>query len=242
MHLTSYTSTCSGTKSYFILWQPLFQDKASHSCSVIPGRYMWQKKIFHKGSLAIDFKTKIFLFKSKLKQAISSKITISDKPIQYSKSWLIKSWIEDDYVSQVWSYMNSEVTSFSLISRNCNCFSQLLKHPVSFSFILHKNAVHVNSFEWHSQLKNQSRKFLYFIPANTYFIYVFSLLDCTLSSVIVVLAKTVYCWHYYTLCKIFNLSSANPTKWSNTLKQCVGFCRRIVWVCLTTSWSWRLKS
>ena len=30
-----------------------------------------------------------------------------------------------------------------------------------------------------------------------------------------------------------NSLSANPTKWSNTLKQFVGFCRRIVWVCLT---------
>ena len=36
--------------------------------------------------------------------------------------------------------------------------------------------------------------------------------------------------------------SANPTKWSNTLKQFVGFCRQIVWVYLTILWSWRLKS
>ena len=27
--------------------------------------------------------------------------------------------------------------------------------------------------------------------------------------------------------------SANPTKWSNTLKQFVGCCRPIIWVCLT---------
>ena len=33
-----------------------------------------------------------------------------------------------------------------------------------------------------------------------------------------------------------NLLSANPTKWSSTLKQFVGFCRRIVWVCLTILW------
>ena len=33
-----------------------------------------------------------------------------------------------------------------------------------------------------------------------------------------------------------NPLSANPTKWSNTLKQFVGFCRRIVWVCLTILW------
>ena len=31
----------------------------------------------------------------------------------------------------------------------------------------------------------------------------------------------------------FNTLSANPTKWSNTLKQFVSFCRRIVWMCLT---------
>ena len=28
-----------------------------------------------------------------------------------------------------------------------------------------------------------------------------------------------------------NLLNTNPTKWSNTLKQFVGFCRWIVWVC-----------
>ena len=33
----------------------------------------------------------------------------------------------------------------------------------------------------------------------------------------------------------------NLTKWSNTLKQFVGCCRRIVWVCLTILWGWRLK-
>ena len=44
-----------------------------------------------------------------------------------------------------------------------------------------------------------------------------------------------------TKCFFFNLrtslwSSANLRKWSNTLKQ-----RRIVWVCLTILWYWRLK-
>ena len=34
---------------------------------------------------------------------------------------------------------------------------------------------------------------------------------------------------------------ASPTKWSDTLKQFVGCCRRIVWVCLTIFWGWRLK-
>ena len=38
---------------------------------------------------------------------------------------------------------------------------------------------------------------------------------------------------------IFNLLSANPTKWSSTLKQFVGCCRRIVWMCLTILWGWR---
>ena len=37
-----------------------------------------------------------------------------------------------------------------------------------------------------------------------------------------------------------NSLSVNPTKWSNTLKQFVGFCRRIVRVCLTILWGWRL--
>ena len=35
--------------------------------------------------------------------------------------------------------------------------------------------------------------------------------------------------------------SANPTKWSNTLKQIVGKSRRIVCVCLTVLWGWCLK-
>ena len=42
---------------------------------------------------------------------------------------------------------------------------------------------------------------------------------------------------------IFSSSSANPTKWSNILKQFVGklHCRRTVWVCLTILWGWHLK-
>ena len=35
--------------------------------------------------------------------------------------------------------------------------------------------------------------------------------------------------------------SSNPTKWLNTLKQFVGFCRLIVSVCLTILWGWCLK-
>ena len=37
---------------------------------------------------------------------------------------------------------------------------------------------------------------------------------------------------------ILNPLSASPTKWSNTLKQFVAICRRIVWVCLTILWNW----
>ena len=39
----------------------------------------------------------------------------------------------------------------------------------------------------------------------------------------------------------FNPLSANPRKWSNTHKQFVGWCKRIVWPCLTILWGWRLK-
>ena len=39
-----------------------------------------------------------------------------------------------------------------------------------------------------------------------------------------------------------NLLSANPTKWSNTLKQFVGNSwRRVVWMCLTILPGWSLK-
>ena len=38
-----------------------------------------------------------------------------------------------------------------------------------------------------------------------------------------------------------NPLSANPTNWSNTLKQLVGCCWRTVWVCLTILWDWHLK-
>ena len=52
------------------------------------------------------------------------------------------------------------------------------------------------------------------------------------------------------LCKVensldtnsFNPLNVNPTKWSNTFKQFLGKSRRIVWVCLTILWDWRLKS
>ena len=41
---------------------------------------------------------------------------------------------------------------------------------------------------------------------------------------------------------LFNPLSANPTKWSNTLKPFVDSCRRIVWVCLAILWGWCLNS
>ena len=40
---------------------------------------------------------------------------------------------------------------------------------------------------------------------------------------------------------LINPLSTNPTKWSDTLKQFVGCCRRIVCVCLTILWGWCLK-
>ena len=40
---------------------------------------------------------------------------------------------------------------------------------------------------------------------------------------------------------VVNPLSANLTKRSNTLKQFVSFCRRIVLGCLTILWGWRLK-
>ena len=40
---------------------------------------------------------------------------------------------------------------------------------------------------------------------------------------------------------IFNPLSANPTKWSNTLKQFVGNRRLIIWVCYTILKGWYIK-
>ena len=45
----------------------------------------------------------------------------------------------------------------------------------------------------------------------------------------------------FTLIVVLNPLSANPTKWSVTLKQFVGNSRQIAWVCLTILWGWRLK-
>ena len=44
----------------------------------------------------------------------------------------------------------------------------------------------------------------------------------------------------YQKMRVNNLSS-KTTKWAKTLKHFLGYCRRIVWVCLTILWDWRLK-
>ena len=44
-----------------------------------------------------------------------------------------------------------------------------------------------------------------------------------------------------TKTKAFNPLNANPTKWSNTLKQFIEKSQKIVSVCLTILWGWRLK-
>ena len=46
---------------------------------------------------------------------------------------------------------------------------------------------------------------------------------------------------YLTIPKKLNLLSTNLKDWSDTLKQLVRFCRRIVWVCWSILWGWRLK-
>ena len=46
------------------------------------------------------------------------------------------------------------------------------------------------------------------------------------------------------LCTLFSKVdplSTNHTKWSNTLKQFIGYCRQIALVYLTILWGWRLK-
>ena len=45
----------------------------------------------------------------------------------------------------------------------------------------------------------------------------------------------------FSFLKVLNLLSANPTKWSNALKQFVGKSRQIVWVRLAILCSSRLK-
>ena len=43
------------------------------------------------------------------------------------------------------------------------------------------------------------------------------------------------------LCPNINPLSANPTKWSNTLKEFVGNSQRIICARLTILWDWLLK-
>ena len=50
-------------------------------------------------------------------------------------------------------------------------------------------------------------------------------------------SKTFWCWRVSTGSNPIN---ANPTKWSNTLKQ-FGCCGRIVWMCLIIMWGWHLE-
>ena len=45
------------------------------------------------------------------------------------------------------------------------------------------------------------------------------------------------CTEYFEI----NPLSAKPTKCSYTLKQFVGCCRQIVWICLTIFWGWQLR-
>ena len=47
--------------------------------------------------------------------------------------------------------------------------------------------------------------------------------------------------HNKLLSQNLNPLSANPTKWSNTLKQFIGNGGQIVGVCLTILWGWRIK-
>ena len=50
-----------------------------------------------------------------------------------------------------------------------------------------------------------------------------------------------YPFNWVLTMAFYNPLSANPTKWSNTLKQFVRCSQRIVWVRLTILWSWRLN-
>ena len=45
-------------------------------------------------------------------------------------------------------------------------------------------------------------------------------------------------WRWSCKLAVIKPLSANPTKWSNTLKQFFGYCRRIIWLCLTVLWGW----
>ena len=64
-----------------------------------------------------------------------------------------------------------------------------------------------------------------------------AVMPCFVSNMLVLLVWIIH------LVKVNDVNplSANPTKWSNTLKQFVGKTWRIVWVCSTILWCWHLK-
>ena len=45
-------------------------------------------------------------------------------------------------------------------------------------------------------------------------------------------------WRWSCKLAVVKPLCTNPTKWSNTLKQFFGYCRRIIWLCLTVLWGW----
>ena len=53
--------------------------------------------------------------------------------------------------------------------------------------------------------------------------------------------KVYFIFFVNSFLSIPNPLSANPTIWSNILKEFLGFCRRDIWVCLTILWGWRLR-
>ena len=52
----------------------------------------------------------------------------------------------------------------------------------------------------------------------------------TISVIFTRFATPTFCDDFKRDWKLFDPLSANPTKWSNTLKQFVGYCLRIIWV------------
>ena len=68
-------------------------------------------------------------------------------------------------------------------------------------------------------------------------------LTCPIRTWFILSKNDILLWYIRFLAgrACFNPLTANFAKWSNTLKQFVGFCRRIVWVGLTILWVWCLK-
>ena len=64
-----------------------------------------------------------------------------------------------------------------------------------------------------------------------------SFIICALDSLEIIRSNLfTLAWLYF-----INPFRANRTNWSNILKQFVGCCRRIVWLCLTILWIWCWK-